>query len=182
MPNASPAPAPADVPSDGFVEVRSPDVLREILGEPHPIVIDKVHDRLTADDRDVLARARLALLATSDAAGELDVSPRGGEPGFVRVLDDRTLVLPERAGNRRGDTLHNILAHPNVGMLFLTPGDTKVLRLNGRARILRDAPFFAEMAEKGTVPELAVLVEVDEVYLHCPASLRRAGLVTAPSS
>ncbi|WP_026405084.1 MSMEG_1061 family FMN-dependent PPOX-type flavoprotein [Actinomadura rifamycini] len=176
MPNASPAPAPADAPADGFVEVRSPDVLREILGEPLPIVIDKVHDRLTPDDADILARARLALLATSDAAGELDVSPRGGKPGFVRVLDDRTLVLPERVGNRRGDTLHNILAHPNVGMLFVIPGDTRVLRVNGRARILRDAPFFAEMAEKGTAPKLAVLVEVDEVYLHCPASLRRAGL------
>ncbi|GGU93735.1 hypothetical protein GCM10010182_06760 [Actinomadura cremea] len=177
MPTAGPAPAPADA----YVEVRSPDVLREILGEPHPIVIDKVHDRLTADDVDILARARFALLATSDAAGELDVSPRGGAPGFVRVLDDRTLVLPERAGNRRGDTLHNMLANPRVGMLFLTPGDTKVLRLNGRVRILQDAPFFAEMTEKGVAPELAILVEIDEIYLHCPASLRRADLWALPS-
>ncbi|MBE1532649.1 MSMEG_1061 family FMN-dependent PPOX-type flavoprotein [Actinomadura algeriensis] len=179
MPNASPA--PADAPADGYVEVRSPDVLREILGEPHPMVIDKVHDRLTPDDIGLLGRARLALLATSDARGELDVSPRGGDAGFVHVLDDRTLVLPERAGNRRGDTLHNILEHPNVGLLFLNPGDTYSLRLNGRARILQDASFFAEMTEKGAAPKLAILVEIDEVYLHCPASMRRAGL-TAPAS
>ncbi|OLT32543.1 hypothetical protein BJF79_08215 [Actinomadura sp. CNU-125] len=179
MPNASPA--PADATADGYVEVRSPDVLREILGEPHPMVIDKVHDRLAPDDLGILARARLALLATSDADGELDVSPRGGDAGFVRVLDDRTIVLPERAGNRRGDTLLNLLAHPNVGVLFFNPGDKYTLRVNGRARILQDAPFFAEMTEKGVAPKLAILVEIDEVYLHCPASMRRAGLL-APAS
>nr|WP_246620105.1 MSMEG_1061 family FMN-dependent PPOX-type flavoprotein [Streptomyces corallincola] len=161
---------------DGCVELRSPSALRELLGEPMPLVIDKVHDRLTHDDRAILARSPFCALATSDAYGNCDVSPRGDGPGFTHVLDDRTLALPDRPGNRRADSFHNVLANPHAGLLYLIPGDTKVLRVNGRARLLTDAPFFDAMEQHGRRPALALLLHIDEIYLHCPASLKRSGL------
>ncbi len=168
----------ADTAADekGWVELGSRAHLRELLGEPWPVVIDKVHDRLTDDDRDILARSPFCLLATSDAGGNCDVSPRGDAPGFTHVLDSRTLALPDRPGNRRGDSFHNILDNPHAGLLYLIPGGKEVLRVNGRARILTDAPFFDAMTRDGRRPELALLLEIDEIYLHCPMSLNRAGL------
>ncbi|MEU3661269.1 MSMEG_1061 family FMN-dependent PPOX-type flavoprotein [Streptomyces sp. NPDC032940] len=159
-----------------WTEVGSRAELRELLGEPWPVVIDKVHDRLTDDDRDLLARSPFCLVATSDADGNCDVSPRGDAPGFTHVLDAGTIALPDRPGNRRGDTFHNILGNPHAGLLYLIPGGKEVLRVNGRARTLTDAPFFDAMARDGQRPDLALLLEIDEVYLHCPASLNRAGL------
>ncbi|WP_413471166.1 MSMEG_1061 family FMN-dependent PPOX-type flavoprotein [Streptomyces noursei] len=161
---------------DGPVELRSPERLRELLGEPHPAVIDKVHNQLDDRDRELLARSPFCLLATADAHGNCDVSPRGDGPGFAHVVDARTLALPDWPGNRRGDSFHNVLANPRAGLLFLIPGAKDVLRVNGRARILTDAPFFADMAVKGQRPRLALLLDVDEVYLHCPQSLNRSGL------
>ncbi|MFD7063700.1 MSMEG_1061 family FMN-dependent PPOX-type flavoprotein [Streptomyces sp. NPDC059906] len=166
----------ATAAEEGWVELGSRAQLRELLGEPWPIVIDKVHDRLTDDDRHILARSPFCLLATSDAGGNCDVSPRGDAPGFTHVLDARTLALPERAGNRRGDSFHNVLDNPHAGLLYLVPGGKEVLRVNGRARILTDAPFFDAMARDGRRPDLALLLEIDEIYLHCPMSLNRAGL------
>lgn len=174
--NAVPAAIPDAADRSGFVEVDSPGTLREILGEPHPIVIDKVHQRLEPEDVDMLTRSPFCLASTSDAEGNCDASPRGGSPGFTHVLDARTIVLPDRQGNRRGDSFHNILENPHVGLVYLLPGSTDVLRINGRARILRDAPFFDAMAVKGKRPQLALLVEIDEIYRHCPQSLRRASL------
>ncbi|WP_189216379.1 MULTISPECIES: MSMEG_1061 family FMN-dependent PPOX-type flavoprotein [Streptomyces] len=162
--------------TEGFVELRSADELRELLGEPHPIVIDKVHPELTDDDRDMLARSPFCLLATSDRYGNCDVSPRGDAPGFTHVLDAGTLALPDRPGNRRGDSFHNILDNPHAGLLYLIPGGKEVLRINGRARILTDAPFFDDMTVAGRRPLLALLLEIDEIYLHCPQSLRRSGV------
>ncbi|MFI6876919.1 MSMEG_1061 family FMN-dependent PPOX-type flavoprotein [Streptomyces sp. NPDC050400] len=167
---------PSPERGDGYVELRSPEQLREILGEPHPIVIDKVHDRLDDGDRALIARSPFCLLATADDQGDCDVSPRGDGPGFAHILDSGTLALPDRPGNRRGDSFHNILRNPRAGLLFLIPGAKDVLRVNGRARILTDAPFFADMAVKGVPPQLALLLEIDEIYLHCPQSLRRSGL------
>ncbi|MFI1015096.1 MSMEG_1061 family FMN-dependent PPOX-type flavoprotein [Streptomyces sp. NPDC020965] len=167
---------PAEATGTGFTELRSRAELRELLGEPHPIVIDKVHGRLADDDRALLARSTFCLLATSDTQGACDVSPRGGAPGFTHIVDAGTLALPERQGNRRGDSLHNILANPHAGLLYLVPGSRDVLRINGRARVLTDAPFFDAMTSAGRRPDLAVLIEIDEVYLHCPQSLRLSGL------
>lgn len=160
----------------GFVELGSSEDLRELLGPPHPVVVDKVHQRLVDADLDMLARSPFCLLATSDADGNCDASPRGGEPGFARVLDPGTLVLPDLPGNRRGDSFHNVLENPHVGLVFLIPNSTDVLRINGRARLLRDAPFFDAMARKGRRPRLALVVETDEIYRHCPQSLNRARL------
>ncbi|MFF8958542.1 MSMEG_1061 family FMN-dependent PPOX-type flavoprotein [Streptomyces sp. NPDC014894] len=160
----------------GWTELRSRAELRELLGEPHPVVIDKVHPLLDEEDRAVLARSPFCLLSTSDADGACDVSPRGDAPGFTHVVDAGRLALPERPGNRRGDSLHNILDNPHAGLLYLVPGSRDILRVNGRARILTDAPFFDAMAVAGRRPELAVLIEIDEIYRHCHQSLRRSGL------
>ncbi|NDZ77259.1 pyridoxamine 5'-phosphate oxidase family protein [Streptomyces sp. SID10853] len=177
VPTASPAAGRTALDSlAGAVPVRSADELRGILGVPHPIVIDKVHDRLIDEDLDLLARSPLCALSTCDAAGNCDVSPRGDAAGFTHVLDDRTLVLPDRPGNRRGDSFHNVLSNPHVGLLYLIPGVMDVLRVNGRAQLLRDAPFFDAMTVKGRRPELALVVEIEEIFRHCPASLRRSGV------
>ncbi|MGW6024695.1 MSMEG_1061 family FMN-dependent PPOX-type flavoprotein [Streptomyces sp. NPDC055099] len=157
-------------------ELGSEDELTELLGEPYPIVIDKVHDELTEGDLGILARSPFCLVSTSDAEGNCDTSPRGDAPGFVQALDARTVVLPDRPGNRRGDSFRNILRNPHVGLLHLVPGSGDILRINGRARILTDAPFFDSMTVKGQRPRLAIVVEIDEIYLHCSQSLRRAGL------
>ncbi|MCX5205120.1 pyridoxamine 5'-phosphate oxidase family protein [Streptomyces sp. NBC_00237] len=156
--------------------MRSGAELTELLGIPHPIVIDKVHDELTADDLGILARSPFCVLSTSDAEGNCDTSPRGDASGFVHVLDARTLVLPDRPGNRRSDSFRNVLSNPHVGLLHLVPGSADVLRVNGRARILTDAPFFDELTVKGQRPLLALVVEIDEIFRHCSNSLRRSGL------
>ncbi|MEU6026919.1 MSMEG_1061 family FMN-dependent PPOX-type flavoprotein [Streptomyces tauricus] len=161
---------------EGWVELGSSAELRELLGEPWPIVIEKVHDRLADQDRDIIARSSFCLLATSDSRGNCDVSPRGDTAGFTHVIDSGTLALPDRPGNRRGDSFHNILDNPHAGLLYLIPGSKEVLRVNGRARILTDAPFFDAMTVKGQRPTLALVLEIDEIYLHCPASLRRSGV------
>ncbi|GGS63338.1 MSMEG_1061 family FMN-dependent PPOX-type flavoprotein [Streptomyces griseoviridis] len=160
----------------GWTELTSAAELRELLGEPWPLVIDKVHGRLTEEDQEILARSSFCLLGTSDADGNCDVSPRGDAPGFTHVLGPGRIALPDRPGNRRGDSFHNILANPRAGLLYLIPGGKQVLRINGRARILTDAPFFDAMAQGGKRPALAIVLDIDEIYLHCPASLNRAGL------
>ncbi|MGW2914007.1 MSMEG_1061 family FMN-dependent PPOX-type flavoprotein [Streptomyces asoensis] len=161
---------------EGWVEVGSRDELRALLGEPWPVVIEKVHDRLTEQGLDIVARSPFCLLATSDARGDCDVSPRGDAPGFTHVIDDGTIALPDRPGNRRGDSFHNILDNLHAALLYLIPGGKEVLRVNGRARILADAPFFDAMALDGRRPQFALVLEIDEIYLHCPASLRRSGV------
>ncbi|MCS0600829.1 pyridoxamine 5'-phosphate oxidase family protein [Streptomyces sp. LP11] len=172
----TPGSGPGALAEDGWAELTSPAELRALLGEPWPVVIEKVHDRLTDQDLDILARSPLCLLATSDSRGNCDVSPRGDAPGFTHVVDAGTLALPDRPGNRRGDSFHNILDNPHAGLLYLIPGGKEVLRVNGRARILTDAPFFDAMAEGDRRPALALVLEIDEVYLHCPQSLRRSGV------
>ncbi|MYU15156.1 pyridoxamine 5'-phosphate oxidase family protein [Streptomyces sp. SID8361] len=160
----------------GWVELGSRTELRELLGEPWPVVIEKVHDRLTDKDRDILSRSPFCLLATSDADGNCDVSPRGDAAGFTHIIDSGTLALPDRPGNRRGDSFHNILDNPHAGLLYLIPGGKEVLRINGRARILTDAPFFDAMTRDDRRPALALVLEIDEIYLHCPQALRRSGV------
>ncbi|WP_346776710.1 MSMEG_1061 family FMN-dependent PPOX-type flavoprotein [Streptomyces sp. HNM0574] len=157
--------------------VAEPGELTELLGAPHPIVVEKVHGTLTEQDLDLLERSPFCTVSTSDAAGNCDASPRGGTPGFTHVLDARTLALPDLPGNRRSDSFRNVLQNPHVGLLYLIPGVMDVLRINGRARVLRDAPFFDALAEDGGArPRLALLVEIDEIFRHCPASLHRSGV------
>jgi len=150
--------------------------LRALLGEPSPLVCAKLADRLVAETRPFVERAPFVLLATSDRAGRCDVSPRGDPPGFVRILDDRTLLLPERPGNRLADSLRNIVANPHVGLLFVVPGVGRHLRVNGRATLTTDRALLAPSAVEGKPPVLGILVDVEEAYTQCSKAFLRSQL------
>lgn len=159
-----------------IVEITSEDELTELLGEPVKRVAEKVRPQLHEIDRAWLAESPLCLVATSDADGRCDVSPKGDPRGFTLVLDDTTVVLPERPGNRRADGFRNVLANPHVGLIYLIPGRGDTLRINGRATLVRDAPFFDDLVVKGHRPQLALVVAVEEVFYHCPKAFLRSEL------
>lgn len=156
--------------------IREESELRDLLGEPTDIVRAKIADRLNDLTRQFVDRAPFVLLATSSPGGTCDVSPRGDPAGFVRVLDERTLLLPERPGNRLADSLRNILQNPHVGLLFVVPGVGDTLRVNGRAEIVADEELLAQCAVEGRVPRLGLLVEIEEVFTHCSKAFLRAQL------
>ena len=157
-----------------MIAVRSVEELEQIIGVPAQRVADKVRHELAPVDREWLAAASLVFIATSDAAGNLDVSPKGDPAGFVTVLDATTLAIPDRPGNRRVDGFHNLLADPHIGLVFLIPGRGDTLRVNGRATIVRDAEFFDDMVVRGNRPSLALLVEIEEVFFHCSKAFLRS--------
>ena len=146
----------------------------ERLGTPEPIARDKVESRLAEVHREWIAGTPLVLVATASLDGRCDVSPKGDPPGFVKVLDDGTIAIPERSGNRRMDGFHNILENPRAGLVFLVPGRAETLRINGRARIVTEAPFFDDMVVRSHRPRAALLVEVEEIFFHCPKALVRS--------
>lgn len=148
--------------------------LEEIVGVPTRQAKEKVRDRLHAVDRDWIAATPLAFVATRGADGGLDVSPKGDPAGFIRVLDDHALAIPERPGNRRVDGFRNVLADPHVGLILTIPGRGDTLRINGRGTIVRDAPFLDDMAVKGHRPVLALVVDIDEVFFHCSKAFLRS--------
>jgi PPOX class probable FMN-dependent enzyme len=123
-----------------------------------------------------IARSPFCLISTSAADGTCDVSPKGDPPGFVHVLDNTTLAIPERPGNRRADGYRNVLSNPHVGLIFLVPGRTDTLRVNGRARLVSDAPFFDDMVVKGHRPLLALVVDVEQIFFHCSKAFLRSQL------
>lgn len=155
-------------------EVTTLAELRAIVGEPDHYVANKVKDRLSRVQRDWLAHSPLAFVATTDAQGRVDVSPKGDPAGFVHVIDDRTIAIPDRPGNNRLDGYRNVLQRPQVGTLFVIPGRGDTLRINGRARILADADYFDVMAVKGKRPLLALEVDVEEVFFHCSKAFLRS--------
>lgn len=158
-------------------EISTVAELEELIGgAPLPWIGDKARPRLDAIDVEWIARSPFVLLATSAADGTCDVSPKGDPAGFVRVLDDTTLAIPERPGNRRVDGFRNMLTNPHVGLIFLVPGRTDTLRVNGRVRLVRDAPYFDDMVVKGHRPLLAAEVSVEEVFYHCAKAFLRAKL------
>jgi PPOX class probable FMN-dependent enzyme len=157
--------------------VTSVDTLRSIVGgEPSEVARKKELTALDVHARAFIARSPFLLLGTSGADGRCDVSPKGDAPGFVRVLDDHHLAIPDRPGNKRLDGMRNILANPHVGLIFLVPGHDFTLRVNGRAAITRDPELLQSLAAQGKVPLLAIGVEVEEVFLHCARSFRRGRL------
>ncbi|MDA3643060.1 pyridoxamine 5'-phosphate oxidase family protein [Saccharopolyspora indica] len=160
----------------GLVEITSEAELRDVVGEPLPRVRDKARGALHEVDRQWLAASPFCLIATSAADGTCDVSPKGDPAGFVQVLDERTIAIPERPGNRRADGFRNVLSNPHVGLIFFVPGRGDTLRINGRARLVRDAPFFDDMVVKGHRPVLALVVDIDEVFHHCAKAFLRSGL------
>jgi PPOX class probable FMN-dependent enzyme len=148
--------------------------LEELLGEVSDVVRNKVRPHLHPLDRDWLAGSPLCFVATSNAAGDLDVSPKGDPAGFAMVLDDATIAIPERPGNRRADGFHNLLENPHIGLIFVIPGRGDTLRINGTATLVRDAPWFDEMIVKGNRPILATVVKIDEVFYHCSKAFLRS--------
>lgn len=161
----------------GWTPVTDVDDLVAIVGQPLPRVASKARSALHALDRRWLAASPFCLVATAAADGSCDVSPKGDPVGqLAYVLDGTTIALAERPGNRRVDGFRNVLANPHVGLIFLIPGRGDTLRINGRARLLSDAPFFDEMTVQGHRPLLALVVEVEETFHHCAKAFLRSRL------
>jgi PPOX class probable FMN-dependent enzyme len=150
--------------------------LRQVLGEPTELVRKKIADRLNPLTRQFVERSPFVVVATGRPDGGLDVSPRGDPAGFVRILDERTLLLPDRPGNKLADTLTNLLEDDRIALLFLIPGVNDTFRVNGRARIVDDPELLAASEVEGKAPQLGILVEVDEAYTQCPKALLRSEL------
>jgi hypothetical protein len=150
--------------------------LRALVGEPSELAKKKQIDHLDAHCRAYIAHAPFLLIGTADAAGHCDVSPKGDAPGFVHVLDDHHLVIPDRPGNKRVDSMRNILENPHVGLIFLVPRYEETLRINGRATVTRDPELLARFEVGGKRPLLAIGVEVEEVFMHCAKAFKRSSL------
>jgi uncharacterized protein len=150
--------------------------LRACYGEPSERAVKKQLNRLDAHCRNFIALSPFLVIATAGADGLADASPRGDAPGFVKVLDDRVLLIPDRPGNNRIDSLGNVLDHPGVGLIFLVPGIDETLRVNGLATITRDEALLASCAVQGKTPRSGLLVAVKEAYMHCGKALIRAKL------
>jgi uncharacterized protein len=165
MPNAS----LSDYEHDA---IDSAERLRAVYGEPSRLVIDKVADRVDATMARFVAASSLVVVGSQGAGGRLDVTPRGGPPGFVRVLGERLLAMPDAKGNRRLDTLRNIAETGRVGLLFLIPGRPDTVRVNGRALITMRPELLERMPTEGGTPNSVVLIEPQEAFMHCPRSLR----------
>jgi uncharacterized protein len=159
-----------------WAEITEEHELRDLLGEVLPRAANKDRTKLHERDKEWLAASPFCLIATSAADGTCDVSPKGDPAGFTHVIDDTTIAVPDRPGNRRADGFRNILANPHVGLIYLIPGRNETLRINGRARLLREAPFFDEMTVKGHRPRLALLVEIEQVFHHCAKAFLRSAL------
>ena len=159
------------------MEIRSETELRELLGFPRARAAGKDRPRLSEMDRRWLAASPFCVIATSDAAGRCDASPKGDPAGrLIHVLDDGTVAIAERPGNRRADGYLNIIANPHIGILSIIPGRNDTLRINGRARLIDDAPFFDELIVRGQRPILAIVVAIEQVFYHCPKSGMRSDL------
>ncbi|MEX0429397.1 pyridoxamine 5'-phosphate oxidase family protein [Nocardioides sp. DS6] len=160
-----------------WTEIFDLDDLVALVGLPNERVANKARPALIDVDRQWLAASPFCVLATADAEGRCDASPKGDPAGrLVHVIDDTTIALAERPGNRRVDGYRNILVNPHVGLNFLIPGRGDTLRINGRARLVSDAPFFDDMVVKGHRPLLALVVEIEEIFFHCAKAFLRSGL------
>jgi uncharacterized protein len=159
-----------------FTEITTEEELRAALGgHPSGRAATKVRPQLHPVQIEWLKASPFCVLATSDAAGNCDASPKGDPAGqLVHVLDSRTIVIAERPGNKRADGYLNVLVNPHVGIISLIPGRNDTLRINGRARLVRDAPFFDDLAVRGQRPVLALVVEIDQVFSHCPKAFMRS--------
>ena len=150
--------------------------LRAIIGSPAELIQAKIADRLNDLTRQFIERSPFVCVATASPDGGLDVSPRGDPPGFVRILDERTLLLPDRPGNKLADTFTNLLADPRIGLLFLIPGVGDTFRVNGRAVITDDPDLLEPSTVDGKPPRLGILVSIEAAYTQCPKALIRSEL------
>ncbi|MFH1804266.1 MAG: pyridoxamine 5'-phosphate oxidase family protein [Pseudomonadota bacterium] len=159
-----------------MAKIDTTEKLRAIYGPPLELAIRKQLDHLDVHCRHFVALAPFAVISSAGANGFADVSPRGDGPGFVRVLDDKTLLIPDRPGNRRIDTLCNILENPEIGLLFLVPGINETLRVNGIAAIHDDPDLIDQFADTGKLPQTVLKITVTEAFIHCAKSLMRSRL------
>jgi PPOX class probable FMN-dependent enzyme len=149
---------------------------RELRGDAHQMNYDKSIDVIDDHIRNFLAMSTFLTVASIDAEGRMDVSPKGDPPGFVRVIDDHTIAIPEREGNRRADTFTNVLQNPSVGLICLVPGMDETMRISGKASLTTDPELLASMEVKGHIPKLAMLVHVEEAFIHCGKAPKRGRL------
>lgn len=158
-------------------EIHDLERLRELLpfSETAPAAL-KVSDRLNEVGREFIELSPFIVIGTKDKNGLIDVTPKGDPAGFVKVLDDKTLAIPERLGNNRVDGFCNILTDPNVALVFIVPDHNFTLRVAGKARIVRDGALCSQMAVNGKEPEIALVVDIEEAFMHCSKSLIRSGI------
>ncbi|CAG7606166.1 hypothetical protein PAESOLCIP111_00888 [Paenibacillus solanacearum] len=156
--------------------ITSEQQLRELLGYPSELVASKTIGQIDEHCRAFIAQSPMVWIGTADQSGACDVSPRGDGAGFVHVIDENHLVLPERPGNRRLDSIRNILSNPHIAILFLIPGLEETLRINGKACITRDEQLLEQMKAHGKAPLLGIGVEVEECYMHCAKAFKRSKL------
>lgn len=156
--------------------VKSAAEIKAILGPDFPSQVGKIIDHIDSHCRAWIERCPFVVISSTNTAGAMDISPKGDPPGFVRVLDEHTLAIPDRIGNHRGDTFLNVLENPSVGILFIVPRRREVVRVSGTAQVVRDPELLASMAVKGKLPELALLVRVREAFFHCGKSMIRSGM------
>lgn len=159
-----------------MTKIDTHEKLREIYGMPMELAVSKALPKLDPHCRHFIELAPFAVISSADAKGNGDVSPRGDGPGFIKVLDDNTLLMPDRPGNNRVDTLSNIIENPNVGMLFFVPGFNDTLRVNGQAEIHNDPELLAHFADTPKPPITVIRIRVEEAFLHCAKSLMRSKL------
>lgn len=156
--------------------VETEDDFRSVMGNAPALVKRKELDRLDSHAREFIARSPFLLIGTSGTDGQIDMSPKGDPPGFVQVLDDETLAIPDRLGNRRADTFSNLIVNDRIGLIFLIPGKQETLRVSGRAVIVRDLSVREPMAVGGRLPEFAIVVEIDQMFFHCGKCMIRSRL------
>lgn len=159
-----------------MTEITTTEELRAIYRNPRARVTARRHGAINDHDRSFIAHSPLVMVGTADNRGRCDVSPRGGPPGFVSVLDAGTIAIPDISGNNTLDTLQNVLSNTGIGLLFLVPGTDEALRVNGRARLSTDPTVLTRCTIRHVVPRVAVVVQVHEVFLHCPKALRRGSI------
>jgi PPOX class probable FMN-dependent enzyme len=150
--------------------------LREIMGHPNEIVTRKTINYIDEHCKGFIEKSPFITIATSDLSGNFDVSPKGDPAGFVKILSDKVLAIPDRPGNRKADTLSNIIQNPNIGLIFLIPGIKETLRVNGEAKIVTDGRVLERLSCQGKLPSFAIIVNVKEAFMHCAKCIIRSNL------
>ena len=156
--------------------ITTEEELREIMGYPSEIVTRKTINHIDQHCKSFIEKSPFITIATSDLNGNFDVSPKGDPAGFVKILSDKLLAIPDRPGNRKADTLRNIIQNPNVGLIFLIPGIKETLRVNGEAKIVRDEKVLEQLSCQGKTPSFAIIVQVKEAFMHCAKCMIRSNL------